>query len=357
MFPQTALTQLTGIEFPLIQAPMGGGASTPAMIAAVCNAGGLGSLAAAYLSPDAMRQQASEVRANTGKPFNINLFVTVPPTPDAAQIARAMQLLQPIKDELGMPATPVPDKFGEDFQAQFDTLVQLKPAIASFTFGVLDPARVGALKRHGIVVIGTATTANEARAWADAGADMVCAQGSEAGAHRGTFLGSFEAALIGSMALVPQIVDAVSIPVVAAGGIMDGRGIAASLMLGACGAQMGTAFLTCPESGISTAWKEALHGARDDQTLVTRVFSGRYARALINDFTNRLGPVEAELPPFPIQNTLTVGIRQAAGKANRPGFQSLFAGQAASMCRSLPAAELVAALMKETETALRGAAV
>jgi nitronate monooxygenase len=186
---------------------------------------------------------------------------------------------------------------------------------------------------------------------------MVCAQGSEAGAHRGTFLGSFEAALIGSMALVPQIVDAVRVPVIAAGGIMDGRGIAASLMLGACGVQMGTAFLTCPESGISAAWKEALRGARDDQTLVTRVFSGRYARALINDFTNRLGPVEGELPPFPIQNTLTVGIRQAAGKANRPGFQSLFAGQAACMSRGLPAAELVAVLMKETEAALRGAAV
>jgi nitronate monooxygenase len=355
MFPHTALTRLTGIDLPLIQAPMGGGASTPAMIAAVGDAGGLGSLAAAYLSPEAMRQQAHEVRSRTGKPFNINLFVTVPPAPDTAQIARAVELLQPVKDELGMPAAPVPEKFSEDFGAQFDTLVELKPAVASFTFGVLDAARIGVLKRHGIVVIGTATTVNEARAWANAGADMVCAQGAEAGAHRGTFIGSFEAALVGSMALIPQVVDAVRVPVIAAGGIMDGRGIAASLMLGACGVQMGTAFLTCPESGISAAWKHALHTACDDQTLVTKVFSGRYARALVNDFMQRLTPAQADLPPFPIMNTLTSGIRQAAGKANRPEFQSLFAGQAASMSRGLPAAELVAALVKETVAALRGA--
>ena len=200
--------------------------------------------------------------------------------------------------------------------------------------------------------MGTATTVAEARAWEAVGADLVCAQGSEAGAHRGTFLGDFEAALVGTMALVPQMVDAVRVPVIAAGGIMDGRGIAASLMLGASGAQLGTAFLTCAESEAAPVWKAALRGARDDQTRVSRVYSGKPARGLINEFILKLGPVEDEIPAYPIQNALTRPIRQAAAKANRPEFMSLWAGQAAGMSRGLPAAELVAALVKETIAAL-----
>lgn len=352
MFPRTELVKLLGIEWPLVQAPMAG-AATPAMISAVCNAGALGSLPAAYMSPDTMRAQVSEVRARTTRPFNLNLFVTPRPTPDPAQIARALDRLRPMREALGMPPATVPEKFGEDFDEQFDALLDIRPAVASFTFGLLNAGRVAALKERDIAIIGTATTVAEARAWEAAGADAIVAQGSEAGAHRGTFLASFEAGMVGTMALVPQVGDAVSIPVIAAGGIMDGRGIAAALMLGASGVQLGTAFLTCPESGISDAWKRALHEARDDQTLVSHVYSGRHARGIVNEFMQSLTPTQTDIPPFPIQNALTSAIRQAAGKANRPEFQSLFAGQAASMSRGLPAAELVTTLIRETYAALR----
>jgi nitronate monooxygenase len=308
------------------------------------------------MSPDTIREQASEVRARTTRPFNLNLFIAPHPTPDPAQIARALEWLRPMREALGMPAATVPEKFGEDFDEQFEALREICPAVASFTFGVLDAGRMQALKQRDIVIVGTATTVDEAKAWEAAGADAIAAQGSEAGAHRGTFLGSFEAGMVGTMALVPQIVDAVNIPVIAAGGIMDGRGIAAALMLGASGVQLGTAFLTCPESGISDVWKQALYQARDDQTLVSRVYSGRHARGIVNEFMQSLTPMQADIPPFPIQNALTSAIRQAAGKANRPEFQSLFAGQAASMSRGSPAAELVAILMQETYAALRQAA-
>jgi nitronate monooxygenase len=351
MFPTTDLSTLLKIELPLIQAPMAG-AATPTLIAAVCDAGAMGSLPAAYLAPASLREQASEVRARTNRPFNINLFVAPTAQRDDAQIARALERLQPMRNALGLPPAPAPEKFCEDFAEQFETLLDIRPAVASLTFGLLDAERMHALKQRGIVVIGTATTVAEARAWANAGADAIAAQGSEAGAHRGTFIGSFEAGMVGTMALVPQIVDAVNVPVIAAGGIMDGRGVAAALALGASGVQLGTAFLTCPESGISAAWKQALRDARDDQTLVTRVYSGRHARGLVNEFMQRLLPVQADIPPFPIQNALTSGIRQAASKANRPEYQSLFAGQAAGMSRGLPAAELVKALMQETKAAL-----
>ncbi|MGH9689815.1 MAG: NAD(P)H-dependent flavin oxidoreductase [Candidatus Acidiferrales bacterium] len=355
MFPVTPLTKLAGIEYPIIQAPMAGVASSPELVAAVCNSGALGSFAGGMSSPDAIRQGIAEVRKRTSKPFNVNLFIVGRTSPDAKQVARAFELLQPIRDELGLPAAELPSQYCEDNLAQFNAVLEANPAVTSFTFGILSREQVSALKARGTLVMGTATTVAEAKAWEAAGADLVCAQGSEAGAHRGTFLGDFESALIGTMALVPQMVDAVRLPVVAAGGIMDGRGIAASLMLGAAGAQMGTAFLTCPESETSPAHKAALRGSRDDQTRVSRVYSGKPARGLINEFMTRLSPVEDEIPPYPIQNALTRPTRQAAAKANRPEFMSLWAGQAASMSRGLPAAELVATLVRETIAALKRA--
>lgn len=348
MFPHTAFTQSAGIDYPIIQAPMAGGAATPELVAAVSDAGGLGSLGAAYSSPDAIRQSIADLRARTSKPFNVNLFVLDPPRPEPQQIARAMELLQPIRDALGLPRGEAPTKFGEDFSAQLAAVIAAQPPVASFTFGILDARQVAALKAGGTLVIGTATSVNEARAWEAAGADAICAQGSEAGAHRGTFMGSFESSMIGTMALVPQVVDAVRVPVIAAGGIMDGRGIAAALMLGAAGVQLGTAFLTCPEAGTHPAWKAALRNARDDQTLITRAFSGRHARGLVNEFMLTLNQVQHEIPAFPVQNALTGPLRQAAAKANRPEFLALWAGQAASLSRGLPAAQLIAALREET---------
>ncbi len=353
---QKQRSRALGIRYPIVQAPMAGGAATPELATAVCEAGGLASLGAAYSAPDAIRTSVADMRARTRKPFAVNLFVQGTPQPDPRQIARAMDLLQPIKDALGLPRGEAPARFGEDFTAQLEALIAACPPVASFTFGILTPAQVAALQSGGAKVIGTATSVAEARAWEAAGADLICAQGAEAGAHRGTFLGSFESSMIGTMALVPQVADAVRVPVIAAGGIMDGRGIAAALTLGAAGVQMGTAFLTCPEAATHPAWKNALKNARDDQTLVTRAFSGRHARGLVNEFMRTLDAVQDEIPAFPIQNTLTGPLRQAAAQANRPEFLALWAGQAAGMSRGLPAGELIRQLVDETLAALRPAA-
>jgi nitronate monooxygenase len=356
MFPDTLLSKVLGIEYPIIQAPMAGGPATPELIAAVSNAGGLGSLAGGMLSPDAIRQGVGEVRRLTGKPFSVNLFVLETPHPSAELITKASGLLDPIRSELGLAPEAGLTKFCEEFSEQFEALLEVRPVLASFTFGILSETQISALKSRGILVCGTATTVAEARAWEAVGADLICAQGAEAGAHRGTFLSDFESSLVGTMALVPQVVDAVRIPLIAAGGIMDGRGIAAAHVLGAAGVQMGTAFMLCAEAGTSSTWKSALRGAKDDQTRVSRVYSGKPARGLVNDFMRRFTPVESEIPPYPIQNALTGPIRRAAAKANRPEFLSLWAGQAASMCREVPVAELLAALVEETIAALRGAA-
>jgi nitronate monooxygenase len=352
MFPGTRLTKLLGIKYPIICAPMVG-ASTPELAAAVSNAGGLGSLAVTGLSPEAIHQTIAEVRRRTSKPFNVNLLVLETPNPDPRQIARAIELLQPIREELGLPPGQPLEKYGEDNEAQFEALLKERPAVASFAFGLLTKTKVAALKAGGTLVMGTVTNVAEAKAWEEAGADAVCAQGSEAGGHRGTFIGDFESSMVGTLALVPQVVNAVRVPVIAAGGIMDGRGIAAALVLGASCVQMGTAFLICPESNISKAWRSALLQARDDQTRISRIYSGRHARGIANEFMRKLTPVADEIPPFPIQNALTFQIRQTAAKANRPEYLSLWAGQGVAMSRGLPAAELFSALVQETKAALR----
>ena len=332
------------------------GACTTDLTVAISNAGGLGPVAAAALPPETIHREIAEVRKRTNKPFNVNLFVLGEPQADAQQVARALELLAPIREELGLPPGKPLEQYCPNNAAQMEAVLEARPAMASFTFGILSKAQVEALKSRGILVMGTATNVEEARAWEAAGADLVCAQGGEAGAHRGTFLGDFEGSLVGTMALAPQVVDAVRVPVIAAGGIMDGRGIAAALMLGAAGVQMGTAFLTSPESGISEAWRKAVRGARDTDTRVSRIYSGRYARGIVNEFMRKLTPVADEIPPYPIQNALTGPIRQAAGKAGRAEYLSLWAGQAASMSRGLPAAELFAALVRETQEAFRRAA-
>lgn len=348
MFPDTSLSKLFKIDYPIVQAPMAGGLTTPELVAAVSNAGGLGTLAAGMSSPDAIRAGAAEVRKRTKRPFGINLFVLESPHPPVQVVGQALEWLAPFREELGLsPGAPL-EKYCEDPVAQFEAALEAAPATVSFTFGILSAEQIAKLKKRGSLIVGTATTVAEAKAVERAGADAVCAQGSEAGAHRGTFLGDSTLSLVGTMALVPQIVDAVRIPVIAAGGIMDGRGIAAALMLGAEAVQLGTAFMRCPEAGTPPVWKEALRTARDDQTRVTRVYSGRYARGIVNDFMQRMLPCENEIPPYPVQNALTGEIRRTAAKANRPEFLSLWAGQAAALSRELPAADLIAALVSET---------
>lgn len=347
------LTML-GVTHPIIQAPMAGGATTPELVAAVSNAGALGSFAAATLSPAAMVEGVRRVRALTSQPFNVNLFVLEQPAVDEAELASAQALLTPFRAALGLPAATRPARFCEDNQAQIAALLELAPPVVSFTFGVLDAATVAQFRQRGSFVIGTATTVAEARVWETAGADAICVQGIEAGGHRGTFLGDFEQAGIGLMALIPQVARAVNVPLIAAGGIMDGNGIAAALILGAQAAQLGTAFLCCPEAGIHPGWKQRIPHTSDDGTRLTRVFSGKYARGIVTDFMQQLRPFEHDVPAYPIQNALTAEIRQAAARQDQLEMMSLWAGQGAGLARAMPAALLVQTLADELTIALPG---
>lgn len=342
----TPLLQRLSIALPILQGPMTG-SDSPQLAAAVSQAGGLGFLGCGMRSPHAMLEAAAAVRAATDRPFGMNLFVLSTPTPDDATVHIAMQRLAPLYAEFGL--TPeIPARWCEDFGAQFEALLQARPAVASFTFGILTAAQVQRLKSEaGSYVIGTATTLAEAQAWAAVGADAVVASGMEAGGHRGTFLGDFDASMVGTLALVPQCVDALPIPVIAAGGIMDGRGIAAALALGAQAVQMGTAFLACPESAITPAQREAMARAQGTDTRVTRVFSGRPARGIVNTMMERLAADEAAVPPYPVQNALTGALRRAAAAQGRADYLSLWAGQGVGAARVRPAAELVTLLAQE----------
>ena len=347
-----ALADRLGVEYPIIQAPMAGGPSTPELTAAVSNAGGLGSFAGGYLAPEAIRDAIRRIRALTSRPFAVNLFAPVPAglPPSGDDVDRARRAVAPFRAEVGLPDAGPPGPL-PSFEEELRVVIEERVAAFSFTFGALSPEDVAALGRSGALVMGTATSVREARALEAAGCQALIAQGGEAGGHRGTFLGPPERGLAGTLALLPQIVDAVTVPVVAAGGIMDGRGIAAAFALGAQAASLGTAFLACPESGAARAYNEALLvRADDDPTTLTRAFSGRLARGLRNRFTDSM--VAAPLLPFPLQNALTADMRREAGKAGKADLLSLWAGQGAPLARARPAAELVRDLVRETEEAV-----
>lgn len=338
-------------KFPVVQGPMAGGSCTPELVAAVSNAGGLGSLAGSLLNPQAIRDDVARIRSLTENPFLINLFILERPEPSGEEVERAIALLKPIWQSLGWDDLPRPAKWCEDFQAQFDALVALRPAAASFTFGILDPRQVERLHDAGIFVIGTVTTADEALAWEAVGADAVVASGIEAGGHRGTFLGPQEEASLPAKTLWKEVAAAVGIPVIAAGGIMTGVDIAEALSLGAKAVQMGSAFLVCDESGIHPVYKEALLAAGDDEpTRLTRAFSGRYARGLENRFMREMESVEKQFPAYPVQNALTGSIRAEAAKRGDPGLMSLWAGADIRRARPMPVARLMQTLVAEMRT-------
>lgn len=343
-----SLRATLSLRLPIIQGPMTG-SDTPALAAAVSAAGGLGSLGCGMRSPAAMIEAAAEVRRRTDQPFCMNLFVQDTPTPDAASVDAAVARLAPLYAEFGQqPAAPA--RWCEDFAAQFDALIAARPAVASFTFGILSAAQVERLHAAGCYVIGTATTVAEAVAWADVGADGVCASGMESGGHRGTFLGDFASSMIGTMALVPRCVDVLAprgVAVVAAGGIMDGRGIAAAQALGAEAVQMGTAFLSCDESGIGAPYRQALANAKGTDTRTTRALTGRHARGIVNALMDRLQADEAAVPPYPVQNALTGALRKASNEAGRADYLSLWAGQGVEAVRPMAAGALVALLEEE----------
>jgi len=257
----------------------------------------------------------------------------------------------PFFAERGLPPPAAPALPADTFDAQLQAALDSGASVFSFTFGILPPAAIAAIKARGMFLMGTATTVEEARALERAGVDGVVTQGSEAGGHRGTFATEFETGMIGTVALVPQVVDAVRVPVVASGGIMDGRGLAAALALGAAGVQMGTAFLTCEEAGVPAAYQEAILTAREDATRITRAFSGRPARGIVNRFMQEID-AGGEVLPFPWQNALTRPLRAAAARANRAELLSLWAGQGTRMARRQKAADLVARVAAEAEAAL-----
>ncbi|AMP02974.1 NAD(P)H-dependent flavin oxidoreductase [Collimonas pratensis] len=336
------------LRYPIVQGPMNGG-SPIELVTQVCNAGGLGSFAAALLSPPAIIEAVKKIRTLTTRPFNVNLFILETSQPPEAEIAMAEELLLPFRDALGLGPATRPQKYSENFEEQLAALLEAAPPVVSFTFGILSADTVAQFQAKGSKVIGTATTVAEAVAWEQAGADFVCLQGSEAGGHRATFLGNIEQSSVGLMTLIPQAAAAVKLPLIAAGGIMDGRGIAAALLLGAQAAQLGTAFLACPESGIAPAWRAQLAVARDDSTRLTRSFSGRHARGIVNAYMEQMATHEGALPAYPVQNALSAEIRQTAAKLGRPEFMSLWAGQGVAMARPMPAAQLVATLAAELQ--------
>jgi len=349
MWNRNNLTKALDIQFSIFQAPMAGGATTPSLVAAVSEAGAMGWMGAGYMPAAAIQKDIAAIRQATEKPFGINLFV--PETKaEGAPLADAAARLQPYRQALGLEAAPLPTKFAESFDAQIAVVLDAKPAAFGFTFGIPDAGILTEMRHRKIMIFGTATTVGEAVALEKAGVDVIVAQGAEAGAHRGTFAVPHEVGLVGLIALVPQITSVVKVPVIAAGGIMDGRGIAAALALGAAGAMLGTAFLGCPEAGISDSYRRALQQGQADGTAITRVFSGKPARGLRNRFMAEMAG--APIAPYPQQHTLTRDIRAAAAKANDAGLLSLWAGQGVGLMRNLPVSQLVGQLAEETAAAL-----
>lgn len=345
------LMRRLGLRCPIIQAPMAGGGDTPGLISAVGAAGGIGFIGGAYLTPEALATAASEIRAKGMAPFGINLFAPMDraEVPDTAM--RMAEFVAPYFEELGLPKPPAPAHPPDNSEALIEVALNSDAAAFSFTFGLMPASVVTAAKAKGMLVLGTASTVAEAVALEQSGVDAIVAQGAEAGGHRATFLGDAETSLVGTVALVPQIVDAVSIPVIASGGIMDGRGIAAALALGAQAVQMGTAFLTCAEAGIADCYKAAILSAGEDQTRLTRAFSGRPARGIVNRFMAEVD-TEMEPLPFPVQNALTRPMRTAASKQGRAEFLSLWAGQGTRLAQRGSAADLMSRLVSELEEAI-----
>lgn len=321
---------------------MAGGPDSPALAAAVANAGGVGSIGCAYLAAEQIDALAADLRARTQGPFALNLFVRADVPDDDEAAARATEILAAFRAELGLGAPPAA-KATPRFEDQLEAVLRAKPPIFSFTFGVPTREQIAAVRARGIAIIGTATTTDEVKALDDAEVDAICVQGSEAGGHRGTFLGRFEDALVGTLPLLQQALAVTKRPVIAAGGLMTGAAIRGVLSIGATAAQLGTAFLCCDEAGTSAPHREAL--ATATATTVTRAFSGRPARGIVNRMTEAFARGGAA--PFPQQQRLTADLRREATRQSRTDLMQLWAGQGAPLVRAMPAAQLVAALAAE----------
>ncbi|HEY6967139.1 MAG TPA: DUF561 domain-containing protein [Burkholderiales bacterium] len=354
----TPLSARLGLASPIIQAPMAGGPSSQELVAACSVAGALGSFGFAYTQPDDMKKQAAFVRARTDRPFGINLFTCAQPAQIEAGAQRgALDAVAGYYRELGLtPPEPVNAPYAPDLDAQLDAVEAIAPRVFTAHLADLPAERVRTFKAKGILVGGSATCVAEAQRLEALGFDFVIAQGGEAGGHRGSYLRDPYQSMAGTLALTRLVARAVRLPVIAAGGVMDGAGIAAVLALGAQAAQLGTAFIACPESGASQVHKDLLLGSKEDNTQLTEKFSGKPARGLVNRFIAEMAAKSAPQLAFPAQNSITGRLRQASAKAGKPDFVALWAGQAAPLARALPAAELIRVLNEETIAAIRGTA-
>src|SRR5437588_6653847 len=354
MWPDRRLLELFKIELPIVQAPVAGAMDCELTIAAA-QAGALGSLPCAMLNADQVREQMGKIRARTSAPINLNCFCHRPPALNNAREARWRNKLAPYYRELAIdPAAPVPSSNRTAFDAAMcDAVEETKPAVVSFHFGLPEERLLQRLKSGGFLVMSSATTAAEARWLEQHGVDAVIAQGNEAGGHRGMFLTDDIATQAGTFALVPQVVDAVKVPVIAAGGITDARGIAAAFALGAAGVQLGTAYLWCPEAKISAPHRAALKSARDDGTALTNLMTGRPARGFVNRIMRELGPMSDAAPEFPLAAGALAPLRAKAEAQSSGDFSPMWAGQAAALGRALPAAELTKKLAAEALERLR----
>jgi nitronate monooxygenase len=330
------------INVPIIQAPMAGGITTPELVAAVSNGGGLGMVGAGYLKPEALLQEIKAIKQLTDRPFGINLFVMKKPVVDQEKIDKTISILKRYREALSLSSDITEYSYVDYFDEHVQIILDEKIPVCSFTFGIPSNGTITRLKGNNTIMIGTATNVKEALINEEGGMDALVVQGSEAGGHRGSFLREDTSGNIGLMSLIPQVTDAVQIPIIAAGGIMDGRGLKASLLLGAEAVQMGTAFLTTSESGANPLYKKAILEASDDETVLTKAFSGKYARGLQNKFIEEMKEYEGLLPDFPIVNTLTGEIRKAAAVNEMTAYMSLWSGQSPTLAK----AESVASLMK-----------
>jgi nitronate monooxygenase len=351
MWNDNDVTRRLELDVPIVQGPFGSGLSAVDLVAAVSGGGGLGSFGVHHLDGAGIRAVDAQIRARTRRTYALNLWIPLGDSDDPrmtdAQWASALDLLRPYFTELGVPLPARPARFGPYYQEQVEALLELRPPAFSFVFGVPAPDVLERCRSAGIATLGAATTVAEAKLLADAGVDMIVASGFEAGGHRVSFLQEPEDCLTGTMALVPQVVDAVRVPVIAAGGIADGRGIAAALKLGASAAQIGTAFLACEESNATPLHRTKLFSADARRTTLTRAFTGRLARSIHNGFIDALRGKEELLAPYPVQAWLTAQFKAAALAANRSDLMSLWSGQGAPLLKHRRAAGLLRSLIDE----------
>jgi nitronate monooxygenase len=335
------LTELFGIQSPIIQAPMAG-VQGSAMAVAVSEAGGLGSLPCAMLTPQALRAELQAISTQTKRPYNLNFFCHTPPLPEPAREAAWRQALAPFYAEFGIDASSIAAGAGRaPFSAPLCELIEpFKPPVLSFHFGLPGPQLLDKARAWGAKIISSATTVREALWLQERGVDAVIAQGLEAGGHRGMFLTDDLSTQIGTMALLPQLVHALRVPVIAAGGIADAAGVRAAKALGAAGVQIGSAYMCCPEATTSALHRAALQSSAAQHTALTNLFTGRPARGMMNRLMRELGPISPAAPAFPLATAALAPLRAAAEKQGSGDFSPLWAGQNATACRDVGAAQL-----------------